>query len=118
MSYRLRNNLIRNPAGKIKYRRFHPNGYDHYHIGVWLEADSDRELDRVESVEYRLHPTFRNRIRRSSNRGNAFSITFWSWGTFVIEATIQLVGGGTVEIRYQLAYDLPVDDSEYVDVSS
>lgn len=117
MSYRLRNNIIRNPAGKIKFRQFKPDGYQHYHVGVWLEGDDERALDRVESVEYTLHPTFAQPVRKSSNRSNDFSVTFWSWGTFTVHARVNLVGGGAVEVAHDLDYDLPEDPTLYEQVS-
>lgn len=120
MTYRLRNNVIRDPKGRVKVRTYHPGGREHYHIGLWLEADSDREKDHVARVDYILHPSFRERTRSSANRSNDFSITFWSWGTFDVEAHVHLVGGGEpVVVRHDLVYDLPPDDPDnYVDVSS
>ncbi len=117
MSYHLRNSVIRSPAGKIKFRRFNAGGHDHYHIGVWLEAENDRQLDHVEFVEYELHSTFKNRVRRSAKRSNNFSVTFWSWGTFKVRATAHLVGGETVTVEHQLQFDLPAEDDQYVEVT-
>jgi transcription initiation factor IIF auxiliary subunit len=120
MSYHLRNNVIRDPLGRVKVRTYHAGGREHYHIGVWLEADSDREMDHVARVEYLLHPSFRQRERSSANRSNDLSITIWSWGTFLVQAKVHLVGGGEpITLTHDLVYDLPPDDPEnYVDVSS
>lgn len=121
MGYRLKNSVIRDPSGRIKFRRLKAGGHEHYHIGVWLEADSEREMDRVALVEYELHPSFKERTRTSTNRSNDFSITFWSWGTFVIRALLHLVGeeADFVRVEHQLEYDLPADDgTNYVDVTA
>lgn len=120
MSYRLKNSIIRDPRGRIKFLKKRDGGYEHYHVGVWLEADSEREMDRVAMVEYELHPTFRERLRTSANRANDFSITFWSWGTFVIRASLHLVDQSSPQIvEHQLEYDLPADDgTNYVEVTS
>lgn len=119
MTYRLNNSVIRDPEGKVKYQRFRPGGLEHYHIGIWVEGEPG-ELDRIERVEYVLHPTFQKRIRNSSQRSNNFSVTFWSWGTFEVEARLYLVGGAEpIAVRHELVYDLPPDDAEnYVDVGT
>ena len=118
MTLRLDQQVIRNPQGRIKYRRFHPTGREHYHLGLWLEGPDD-VLDRVDAVEYRLHPTFRTPLRRSKNRPNKFSITFWTWGMFEVEATVHFEDGATEALSHFLQYELPADTGEtYVDVSS
>ncbi len=121
MAYRLRNRVIKNPEGKVKFKRLRDGGYEHYHIGVWLEADTEREMDHVDHVEYVLHPTFPNRERTSYNRGNDFSITFWSWGTFTVEAHIHFAGRSGKEpqiIRHDLAYELPPDSPDnYIEIT-
>ena len=114
----LRNSVIRNPDGKIKFKRVSAGGYEHYHIGVWLESSDTAALQRVSRVEYELHPTFANRIRESRNCANNFSITFWSWGTFVIKAKVYLIDQEEpLLLEHQLEYDLPAEDSAYIDVS-
>ncbi len=117
MTYRLKNNVIKDSNGKIKFRKFTDDGYEHYHVGLWLAADSSRELDRVEYVEYELHPTFSKRTRKSRARHNDFSITFWSWGTFTVTAKIHLVKGAVEEIKHELVYELPWADSDYVQIN-
>lgn len=118
MRFALRNSVIRNPKGKIKYRRFKPNGYEHYHVGLWVEAPNSDDLDQVTHVVYTLHPTFRNRVRRSSDRMNNFSVTFWSWGAFAVSAELFFSDSDQpISISGELTFELPESDSEYVDVS-
>ena len=108
--------IIKNPQGQIKYRFLHKGGREHYHIGISLEG-SDEELDKVEKVEYELHPSFKRRVRSSANRENKFSITIWTWGMFKIEATIYFTDGSTSKHSYYLSYELPADDgSNYTEV--
>lgn len=119
MPYNLRNSVIRNPDGKIKFKQSDESGTEHYHLGVWLVADSEAELDAVDSVEYFLHPTFRNRIRKSANRKNDFSVTFWAWGAFSIEATIHFVDPSvpSESVTHTLSVKLPADTGKnYVQV--
>ena len=100
--------IIKTTQGQIKYRIFHEGGREHYHIGIWLEG-SDSELDEVERVEYELHPSFKRRLRTSTNRDNRFSVAIWTWGMFNIDATICFKDGSTAKRSYYLSYDLPPD---------
>lgn len=109
MSLKFRNQIIKNPEGKIKYRKFSENGREHFHIGVWLDGP-DEELDQVSKVELTLHPSFRNPVRSSENRANKFSITFWTWGMFDISARIHFQDGTVRESNYYLSYELPADN--------
>lgn len=108
--------IIKTSEGQIKYRLFHDGGREHYHIGIWLEGDKE-ELDDVEKVEYELHPSFKRRLRSSSNRENNFSITIWTWGMFNIEATVHFKDGSSRKHTYYLSYELPPDTgSNYAQV--
>lgn len=110
--YRLRESVIKTPQGKIKFRQ--SGKLQHFHIGVWLDSASTVDRDAVASVEYLLHPTFRNRTRRSANRSNDFSITFWAWGAFKIEATIHFVDPDRAPetIEHQIDIRLPEDTGD------
>lgn len=117
MDIQIKQNVIRSSDGRIKYKRFSPNGRDHYHLGVWIDGE-ERDLDQISFVEYRLHSTFTNPLRRSASRRNNFSITFWTWGMFQIEVTLHLHNGQTQRLSHNLAYQLPADEgNNYVDVS-
>ena len=116
--FTLVNNVIRNSARKIKFKKFKDDGYEHFHIGVWVESDPPRAAHHIRKVEYELHPTFRKRNRESRNRKNDFSITFWSWGTFRVRAELHMMDGSIIEVFHDLEYDLPNDDgSNYINVS-
>lgn len=117
-SFTLANNVIRNSARKIKFKKFTDGGYEHFHIGVWVESVPPRAAYLIRKVEYELHPTFKKRIRETRNRKNDFSITFWSWGTFKIKAKLHMMDGSISEIFHELKYDLPHDDGDnYINVS-
>ena len=116
MAFTIDKQVIKNPEGKIKFWKPDGNSPEHYHLGVWVEA-SDQELDLVERVEYTLHPSFKRPVRSSANRSNKFSITFWTWGMFMIDVVLYLHDGTTRQIQYYLSYDLPEDDgTNYVRV--
>ena len=110
--------VIKNPQGKIKFKRFSAAGTDYYHIGVWINA-SKPELRTIDKVEYELHKSFKNRIRKSEARHNGFSVTFWAWGAFEIKVSIHKVDGTVEIIQHQLQIKLPADNgSNYIDVSA
>ena len=111
MALEFKSQVIKNPEKKIKYKIFKPGGKEHYHLGVWLDG-SEEELDKVEKVKYLLHQTFRQPLRTSQNRKNKFSITFWTWGMFVIKATICYKSGEEETQNFYLSYELPEDNGE------
>jgi transcription initiation factor IIF auxiliary subunit len=73
---------------------------------VWLDAPP-AELDNVESVEWRLHPTFPDPIRRVSDRATNFRLDTAGWGVFPIHASVKLKGGTTLKLRHQLQWHFP-----------
>ena len=116
MSVTVRHNVIRNVDGRIKYKALRSGGKEHYHLGVWIDGD-DRELDQIVMVEYELHPSFKNRVKRSRNRKNGFSVTFWTWGMFNIHIRIHRQSGQVQKLDHYLKYNLPPDDgTSYVKV--
>lgn len=68
---------------------------------VWLEG-SDDALDRVESVEWALHPTFPNPVRRQKNRKDKFKLETAGWGVFPIRARINMKGGQSYNLTHHL----------------
>jgi transcription initiation factor IIF auxiliary subunit len=56
-------------GGKIRSRRFHEGGYEHFNVRVFVDGD----IEDLQSVEYQLHPTFPNphRVRSTSGRGGS-----------------------------------------------
>ena len=81
MSYHIRTALVPNSETK----HFREGGRPHYNVKISLEAD---ELDQVDSVEYELHETFKNRHRIGRDRTNKFEIRIWSWGYFNARAKV------------------------------
>jgi len=50
-------------------------------------------LDRIKEVEYILHPTFKDRIRRVRTPGEGFKIDSEGWGEFDIAVNIYFRDG-------------------------
>src|SRR5437899_101742 len=74
---------------------------------VFLQA-SPPVLGRIKCVEYTLHPTFPNPVRRVCTRGgNAqpFALSSNGWGTFTIGIKAYFADGKTQALQYDLVFD-------------
>lgn len=83
---------------------------DRWRWWVWLDGERD-ELDRVEAVEYHLHPTFPDPIRRVTDKESRFRLEAQGWGVFQLKALAILNDGSVeqlvhmLELRYPEGYD-------------
>lgn len=68
------------------------NGYRYYRFQVHLEADDDRDLDRVTKVVYHLHPTFYEPERTVVDRATKFALETAGWGMFALTADVYFEG--------------------------
>jgi transcription initiation factor IIF auxiliary subunit len=76
---------------------------------VYLVAD-DRTLGDIACVEYRLHPSFPNPIRRVCTRGSGragFPLTAVGWGTFPIGVQVSFKDGTARYLQHTLSYPGP-----------
>lgn len=116
MNATVKRELVRNTNGQIEFWLPKGESREHYHIRVWIECD-DSVKTRIVSVDYLLHPSFRRRIRSSSNQDSSFAIDLWTWGMFKIEVTLHTNQGPVMKIPFYLSYELPDDDgTNYVQV--
>lgn len=81
-------------------------GEDWWKWAVWIDG-RDEALDRVDFVEWTLHPTFPNPIRKKRDRGSKFRLETGGWGVFQILARIQLKDGPEIKLRHQLELHYP-----------
>jgi transcription initiation factor IIF auxiliary subunit len=72
---------------------------------VWVEPE-DR-LDEVEYVQYTLHHTFSNPVRRVNDRSSRFKLTTGGWGTFTIYAKIVTKSGREYKLTHELELQYP-----------
>ena len=79
----------------------HYEGEDWWKWAVWLEGPDD-ELDQVESVEWILHPTFPNPVRRSMNRDDKFRLETAGWGVFPIRARVKTKDHQEIVLKHDL----------------
>ena len=89
MSYEITSAIV--PRSKTK--EFREGGRTHHNVRIYLSSDGDSDLDLIDSVQYELHPTFKNRIRVAPNRQSNFEIAIWTWGYFNIKAKLVMKDG-------------------------
>jgi len=75
-----------------------PRGEEWWDWSVWVEGPIE-ELDAIEHVTYRLHPTFPEPIRRVTDRESKFRLASAGWGEFSIFATVQVKGGEIIRLE-------------------
>lgn len=85
---------------------FDYKGKDLWEWSVWVNA-SDAELDRIERVQYTLHPTFPKPVRDVFDRATKFRLTTSGWGVFTVYAKAFLKTGETVEMQHELELRYP-----------
>jgi len=71
---------------------------------VWLEGPF-AELDKVVSVKYFLHPTFRQPIRILTDKSTKFKLSSGGWGEFNINAEVLLEGKKKLMLNHWLKFD-------------
>lgn len=75
---------------------------------LWI-GGSDEDLDRIESVTYRLHPTFPQPVRTVIDRASKFQLRCSGWGVFLIPVEVRLKDGKKIQLAHQLQFTFPDD---------
>lgn len=93
---------------KLK-NRWNYKGDDRWRWEAFLDDEGSGELGEVESVEYVLHPTFVNPIRRIVDPEGGFALKTEGWGEFNLKAFAQLKDGTkkTLSHSVRLEHDPP-----------
>jgi len=73
--------------------------------------EGEEVLEQIEAVEYLLHRTFPNPLRKQTNPEDKFSISGSGWGEFTIKITVFFDNGGRLETSYYLDLSRPWDES-------
>ena len=81
-------------------------GDDWWKWAVWIEG-LDEALDRIDFVEWTLHPTFPNPIRKKRDRASKFRLDTGGWGVFPILARVQTKDGQEIKLRHYLELHYP-----------
>lgn len=108
MTLELKSALETDTQSRIKYAVFRPGGREHFNLRIWLNGDSE-ELGKVKRVDYELHSTFLERLRHSDDSNRNFAILIWTWGMFMITATVHFLDGTEEVLKYYLSYEPPHD---------
>lgn len=85
-------------------------GDDWWNWAVWVVGDKDA-LDQIKYVEWRLHPTFRDPVRKRDDRSTGFRLQTAGWGVFTIIARACMKDGTDKMLRHRLRLHYP-DGSE------
>jgi YEATS family/TIR domain len=81
-------------------------GNDWWNWSVWIDAP-EKQLDQIQYVEYTLHPTFAERVRRVTDRGTKFRLDSAGWGEFMIGLEIQEKDRHSFKRQHWLTLDYP-----------
>jgi transcription initiation factor IIF auxiliary subunit len=81
-------------------------GEDWWKWAVWIEGP-DEALDRIDFVEWTLHPTFPDPVRRIRDRESKFCLKTGGWGVFPILARVQLNDGRQIKLHHYLKLHYP-----------
>ena len=68
---------------------------------VWIEG-SDEALNEVKYVEWTLHPTFPNPVRKIKDRSQKFKLETGGWGVFPIHARVWTRDGRSIKLKHDL----------------
>jgi YEATS family/TIR domain len=85
-------------------------GNDWWEWSVWIEA-STTVLNSIEYVEYKLHPTFTDRIQRRTNRDEKFRLDSSGWGEFMIDIEVGQQDGSKFITRHWLTLEYPSESA-------
>lgn len=81
-------------------------GDDWWEWAVWIEGQTEN-LDMIKFVEWTLHPTFPNPVRKIDDRKNNFRLETGGWGVFPIYARIQMEDGSMMKLAHYLELHYP-----------
>ena len=84
-------------------------GDDWWDWNVWLAGEA-ADLDAIQEVVWRLHPSFTPSKVTRRNRSEGFRLSTSGWGTFEIKAELILKSGGTEIITHELLLTYPDDE--------
>lgn len=79
-------------------------GTNWYEWVVYVDEEPEI-LDKIKAVEYLLHRTFPEPLRRNTDRPSKFSLKSSGWGEFDILVTVFFKDGSRLETSYPLDLD-------------
>jgi transcription initiation factor IIF auxiliary subunit len=55
---------------------------------AFIEAKGSSNLEKIKYVEYQLHSSFKNPIKRVRTSSDGFALSMKGWGTFLLRARV------------------------------
>jgi len=104
------------PRANARVHFYKEDGKTIFKVHLYLQG---YDLPYIESVTYTLHETFlrpNRTVRRTPSNPNC-KLMIWTWGLFVVKATIVDIKGFNYSLEHALTYDRelpPAGDSKYV----
>ena len=80
-------------------------GQNRWDWEAFIDDQGSGDLDKIDHVEYILHPTFVKPIQKVFSRGDQFRIKTNGWGTFLIKAMIHAKNGETIALEHLLVLE-------------
>jgi transcription initiation factor IIF auxiliary subunit len=77
-------------------------GDDWWEWEAFLDDEGSGELSNVKFVEYVLHETFPNPIRRIASPAEGFRLKTSGWGTFDLKAFVHYKDGKKVRLQHEI----------------
>ena len=76
---------------------------------AYVECTPPDSLDEILYVEYHLHPTFKNPVKRIRKKSNGFRLERKGWGTFKLKARVVFKKGELVPVilTHNLEFEEP-----------
>jgi len=78
------------------------NDGDWWKWAVFLDDEGTGDLAQIDSVEYVLHPTFREPVREVDDPHDGFMLETGGWGVFKVKAFVHLNDGETLKLTHKL----------------
>ena len=103
------------PPNEAKVHVRKKDGREYCKVWVYLEGS---DLPYVERVTYALHESFQNPVQtvdRTPSNPNC-ALSFWTFGAFLVKATILDKKGFSYLVEHQLGYErqFPTEREKYV----
>ncbi len=77
-------------------------GDEWWEWAAYIDDDGTGELSKVEFVEYKLHETFPEPIRRVDARKGGFRLDSEGWGSFNLKAFVHFKDGRKSKLQHEI----------------
>ncbi len=92
---------LNNFSKKVGNKTLRTKSYDWFKWRVFIDEPKS-VLQKIQSVDYVLHPTFPNPNRTITDKESGFALESSGWGSFRIYGTIHYIDGTDEDFEYYL----------------